>query len=104
MGGAYLCIVACAHLGNGTGHRTATLVAPLLLTSGMKLCFTVMGQSQWGMFVLMCDSAHSWRLYSATSLGYQAARTMICYLLQSHYPDTDPTNYYSNNAERWARK
>ena len=28
------CIVACAHLGNGTGHRTVTLAAPLLLTSG----------------------------------------------------------------------
>ena len=34
MGSLYCCIVACAHLGNGTGRRTATLVAPLLLTSG----------------------------------------------------------------------
>ena len=24
----------CTHLGNGSGHRTAILVAPLLLTSG----------------------------------------------------------------------
>ena len=28
------CIVACAQLGNGSGRKTATLVAPLLLTSG----------------------------------------------------------------------
>ena len=34
MGGSYHCIVACAHLGNGTGHRTATLAAPPLHTSG----------------------------------------------------------------------
>ena len=34
MGSLYHCIVACAHLGNGTGHRTATLAAVLLLTSG----------------------------------------------------------------------
>ena len=34
MGSLYCCIVACAHLGNGTGRRTATLVTPLLLTSG----------------------------------------------------------------------
>ena len=27
-------IIACAHLGNGTGHRNATMAAPLLLTSG----------------------------------------------------------------------
>ena len=34
MGGSYRCIVTCAHLGNGTGRRTATLKAPLLLASG----------------------------------------------------------------------
>ena len=34
MGNLYRYIVACGHLGNSTGHRTATLVAPLLLTSG----------------------------------------------------------------------
>ena len=27
--------VACTHLGNGTGRRTATLVAPLLLIGGI---------------------------------------------------------------------
>ena len=27
--------------------------------------------------VLICDSGHSWRLYSASPLGNQAARTMI---------------------------
>ena len=34
MGGSHRCIVACTYLGNGTGHRTATMAAPLLLTSG----------------------------------------------------------------------
>ena len=34
MASSYHYIVACAHLGNDTGHRIATLVAPLLLTSG----------------------------------------------------------------------
>ena len=29
MGGLYCCIVAFTHLGNVTGHRTATLAAPL---------------------------------------------------------------------------
>ena len=28
-------MVACAHVGNSTGYRTATLAAPLLLTSGL---------------------------------------------------------------------
>ena len=32
--GSHRCIVACAHLGNSTGHRTATLAAPLLFNSG----------------------------------------------------------------------
>ena len=35
MGGLYCCIVACTHLGSGTGHITVTIVAPLLLTSGL---------------------------------------------------------------------
>ena len=29
MGGSQCCIVACIHLGNGTDHRTVTLMAPL---------------------------------------------------------------------------
>ena len=33
MLGLYRYIVACAHLGNGTGSRTATLADPLILTS-----------------------------------------------------------------------
>ena len=40
--------------------------------------------------VLICDSAHSWRLCSATSLGHQAVGTMTCYPTQSHFPDTEP--------------
>ena len=35
MGGLYNCIVACTYLGNSTGRRTATMMAPLLLTSGL---------------------------------------------------------------------
>ena len=35
MGSSYHCIVACAHLGNGTGRRTVRLAVPLLLTSGL---------------------------------------------------------------------
>ena len=34
MTGSYHCIVACTHLGNGTGRRTVTLAVPLALTSG----------------------------------------------------------------------
>ena len=29
----YHCIISCAHLRNGTRHRTVTMVAPLLVTS-----------------------------------------------------------------------
>ena len=57
-------------------------------------------------WVLTCSSAHSWRLYSAVPLGNQAARTMIWYPPQSHYPDTW-TKYslpYPNNTKRLARK
>ena len=34
----YCNIVACAHLGNGTGCRTATMAAPLVLTNGPVKC------------------------------------------------------------------
>ena len=34
MESLYNSIVACAHLENGTGCRTVTMAAPLLLTSG----------------------------------------------------------------------
>ena len=34
MRSLYCCIVACAHLGNCTGRRTVTMIAPLLFTSG----------------------------------------------------------------------
>ena len=35
MGGSYRCIVLDALLENGTGRRTMTMVAPLLLTSSL---------------------------------------------------------------------
>ena len=44
MGSSFRCIVACAHLGNGTSHRTVRLMAPLLVGWGIELCFTVVGQ------------------------------------------------------------
>ena len=43
-------------------------------------------------WVLTCHSAHSWLLYSAASLGHQAASTMTCYPTQSHYPNTELTS------------
>ena len=43
-------------------------------------------------WVLTCDNPHSWRLYSAASLGNQATSTMTCYPTQSHYADTEPTS------------
>ena len=47
---SYHWIVACEHLGNGTGRRTVTLAAPLLVVrGGMSLYFTVIGQAQWRM-------------------------------------------------------
>ena len=42
-------------------------------------------------WVPTCDSAHSWWLHSAASLGHQTAGTRTCYPTQSHYPDTEPT-------------
>ena len=36
-----------------------------------------------------CESAHSWRLYSAAPLGNQTAMTR--HPILSHYPDTEPT-------------
>ena len=39
-----------------------------------------------------CESMHSWRLYSAASLGHQAACTMTCHPTRSHYPETEPTS------------
>ena len=38
MGGLYYCLFACTHFGNGTDHRTVTMAAPLLLTSGPVKC------------------------------------------------------------------
>ena len=38
------------------------------------------------------DNAHSWRLYSAALLGYQATRTIALYPTQWHYPDTESTS------------
>ena len=90
MGGSNRCIVACAHLRNGTGRRTATLAAPLLLTSGPVRYEAVLHISStspgWGRGLQTCDSAHAWQLYNTASLELQAAGTMTCYPTQSYYP------------------
>ena len=46
MGGSFHCIVACARLGNGTGRRTVTLVAPLLPT-GRLVRYEAVPQHLW---------------------------------------------------------
>ena len=41
------------------------------------------------------DCMHTWQLYSATSLGNQAASIMMTqYATQSYYPDTELTRHY----------
>ena len=54
----------------------------LLLFYVLATCKSISG------WVPTCDIAHSWRLNSVTSLGYQATS----YSTQSHYPDTEPTS------------
>ena len=43
-------------------------------------------------WVLTCDSAHSWRRYSAAPLGNKSTSTMTWF--PSHYMDTEPTSPY----------
>ena len=84
-----------AHLGNGTVRRTVTMMAPLILTSGLVRYEAVLhscGTSPGGERLPTCDSAHSWWLYSATSLEHQATGTIICYPTQSNYPDNEPSS------------
>ena len=95
MENLYCCIVACTYLGSGSGHRTATMAAHLLLTSGPVRCEAVLhscGASPVGGRVATCDSVHSWWFNSVTSLGYQATGSMTCYHIQSHYSVTEPTS------------
>ena len=64
MGSSCHCIVAYAHLGNGTGRRTATMAAPLLLICGPVRYEAVLHSfgtnpvAEW--LVPTCESAHSW--------------------------------------------
>ena len=64
MGSLYHCTVAYAHLGNGTGHRTASMAAALFLTSDPGRYEAVphsCGTSPVaGGLVPTCGSAHSW--------------------------------------------
>ena len=76
MGSLYRSIVVCEHLGNGTGRRTVTMVALLLLSSGPVRYEAVLDSCGTNRGVgLTCDNTHTWRL----SLGQQAAGTMTCY-------------------------
>ena len=43
----------CTHLGNGTGHRTAIMAAPLLLTSGLAKYKAVL-HNNFYYFVCVC--------------------------------------------------
>ena len=81
-----------AHLGNGTSRRTATMMAPLLFTSGpvryeavLHLCETI----PMGGLLPTCDSGHSWQLFSAASVEHQAASTMTGYPTQLFFPDRE---------------
>ena len=63
------------------------------VTNLCLLLFYVLATSKiisW--WVPTCDSAHSWQLYSAASLGHQAASTITWYHTQSYYPDTESTS------------
>ena len=63
----------------------------LVVRWGMKLLYSC-GTSPVGEWVLTCDSAHSWWLYSSASLEHQATSTMTCYPTELHYPDTELTS------------
>ena len=93
---SHRCIVACAHLGNGTDRRTATMAAQLLLSSGPARYEAVLHGSMtspWGerrgVDTNLWQCALMW-LYSAASLGHQAASTMTCYPTHSYYHDIEP--------------
>ena len=82
--------------GDGVGVSSAdtvecsTFVA--VFQQDMVCLFIVVLRPSLSGRVPTCDSAYSWRVYSAASLGHQAAGIMICYPTQSHYLDTEPTS------------
>ena len=67
----YVCMIGSLCRFRRTGCRFAAMVAPLASS------------------VPTCDSAHSWQLYSTTSLEHQATSTMTYYPIQSHYSETE---------------
>ena len=60
------------------------LVASLLVFYIVATSTVILG------WVLTCNSAHSWRIYSPAPLGDQAASTMTWHLTLPHYPDIGP--------------
>ena len=80
-----------------------------MLLDHVWICFVlfvagyILVTSEWA---LTCDSAHSWWLYRAASLGHQATSTMTCcpneIILSWHW--VNQSFPYPNNAERQAKK
>ena len=74
---------------NSAGANKLYSVKPVLSLFVVLCPINIYGLSGW---VPTCDSVHSWELYSAASLEHQAAGTMTCYPIESHYPDTELTS------------
>ena len=89
-------------LGNSTGHRTATMTAPLPLTSGPVMYEAVLRSCRTnpvGGRVPTCDSAHTWRLYySVSSQEHQSAGTMTCYPTQMYHVMVPAVRFSSGEA------
>ena len=90
MYGEFVPVYSCLHTPrDGTDHRTVTMAAPVLLTSGPLRHETVVlscGTSPvTAGLVPTNDSGHSWPLYNVASLGHQAAGTMT-FLLSNSVP------------------
>ena len=105
MFGEFVSLYSCtAHIGNGTGHRTATMTAPLLLTLGSVRYEALLhscGTSPVRRRVPTCDSVHSWQLHSAASLEHH---DLLSHSITLSWHWTDQTLSYPNNSELQARK
>ena len=104
------------HLGNGTGHRTVTMVAPLLLTSGpvrYEAGLPVGVEVFVVVYVLATPKVTPdlWQCILDDNfivLPHWDTRPLVpmtCYPTRSQYPDTGPTSLnYPNNVKHQARK
>ena len=83
-----------AHLGNGTGRRTVTMAALLLLTSGPARYEAVLHgcvTSLLGGGTDLCQCTLVVALLCCLT-GTSGCQYHNLYPTQSHYPDTEPTN------------